>query len=185
MINQIKKLSDTFAKVLESCPEITYIGDGVLRTKVKDVTLEEGIILGNKLKEILKRYRGITGYGRGLAAPQIGEGGAVFVTFVDDDFKVYINPKIVSHSKGLNLFRESCLSRGYLSVDVKRPVSIEIKYVNENGDIKSEKADGFLARLLQHEYDHMEGIINIDKAEPASIEFMSDDPLKAKLRDVK
>lgn len=70
------------------------------------------------------------------------------------------------------------------SADVKRPESITVKYANEEGTELEEKCEGFLARLLQHEYDHLEGIVNLDKAEPASIEFQLNNPLDEKLRDV-
>jgi peptide deformylase len=181
---KIIELSDTFKRVLDECPEVVYIGNKILRKKTEEVSLEDGLKIGGMLKDVLTRHRNITGYGRGLAAPQIGKNKSVFVTFVDDIFKIYINPKIVSSSKNLNLYRESCLSCGYLSVDVKRPSAVTIEYLSESGDIKTEEAKSFLARLLQHEYDHLEGIVNVDKAEAASIEFMTNDPLQEKLREV-
>lgn len=183
-IPKLKKLSDTFGKILKEIPEFTYIGDIVLRQKTVEVSLQDGIDIGNKLKIILKKYRNITGFGRGLAAPQIGENKSVFVTFIDDKFKTYINPKIINQSEKFNLYRETCLSCGFLSVDVKRPESITIEYVAENGENVKEEADSFLARLLQHEHDHLEGIVNIDKAEPASIEFMINNPLKEQSREI-
>lgn len=181
--SQIQNLNDTFRKVLAECPELALIGDKVLREKTKEVTLEEGVIIGNKLKDVLTKYRSIAGYGRGLAAPQIGESKSVFVTFVNDQFQVYINPKITVKSEKFNLYRESCLSCGYIGADVKRPRSITLGYTDEKGQKQIIEADGFLARLLQHEYDHLEGIVNIDVAEPGSIEFMVDDPLKEQLRN--
>jgi peptide deformylase len=182
---KIKQLNERFSKILEECPELVYIGGPVLRSKTEEVGLEEGLEIAERLKKVLRVYRGITGIGRGLAAPQVGLSKAVFVTYVGDVFKTYLNPKILIQSEGMNFYRESCLSCGYLSVDVKRPESIEIKYLNEAGELIHEKADSFLARLLQHEYDHLEGIVNIDKAEPASIEFAINDPLKEELRKLK
>ena len=181
--DRIKELNDTFKKILEEIPELVFIGDKVLRQKTVEVSFDEGIQISNRLKIALAKYREITGIGRGLAAPQIGENKSVFVAFVDDQFKTYINPKIVKKSEENNLFRESCLSCGYLSVDVKRPRSITIEYTSEAGTTETEEVDGILARLLQHEYDHLEGILNIDKAEPSSIEFMINDPAKEQLRD--
>ena len=182
--SKLKKLSDTFGKILKEIPEFTYIGNIILRQKTAEVDLQEGINIGNRLKTILEKYRKIAGFGRGLAAPQIGENKSVFVTFVDNKFKTYINPKIINQSEKFNLYRESCLSCGFLSVDVKRPESITIEYTNENGESKKEEADSFLARLLQHEHDHLKGIVNIDKAESASIEFIINDPLKEQLREI-
>lgn len=181
----IKKLADNFKKILEECPEVVYIGDKILREKTQEVSLKEGISIGNKLKSVLEKYRSIVGYGRGLAAPQIGENKSVFVTFVNNNFVTYINPKIIKTSDTLNLYREACISCGFVSVDVKRPASVTIEYLSERGEKKIEEVDSFLARLLQHEYDHLEGIVNIDKAEPASIEFMVNDPLQEKIREYK
>lgn len=182
--SKLKNLSDTFINILKEIPEFTYIGNVILRQKTIKVDLQEGIDIGNRLKIIIKKYRNISGFGRGLAAPQIGENKSVFVTFIDNKFKTYINPKIINRSEKFNLYRESCLSCGFLSVDVKRPESITMEYITENGDNKKEEVDGLLARLLQHEYDHLEGIVNVDKAEPASIEFMINDPLKEQLREI-
>jgi len=182
--SKLKKLSDTFGKILKEIPEFTYIGNMILRQKTAKVDLQEGISIGSRLKITLEKYRNIAGFGRGLAAPQIGENKSVFVTFIDDKFKTYINPKIMNPSEKSNLYRETCLSCGFLSIDVKRPESVTIEYLNENGENIREEVGSFIARLLQHEYDHLKGIVNIDKAEPASIEFMINDPLKEQLREI-
>lgn len=179
---RVRELNDNFRKILEECPEVVYIGGSILRESTKEVTLAEGIEIGTNLKNVLEKYRKIVGFGRGLAAPQIGKNKSVFVTFIDNVFKTYINPKITNRSESYNLYRECCLSCGYLSVDVKRPESITINYLNEEGENKTEQADEFLARLLQHEYDHLEGIVNIDKGEISSIELMLKNPLEEKLR---
>lgn len=180
---RVQELNQTFEKILEQCPELTFIGDTVLRNKTSDVSVEEGIVIGEKLKTTLANYRAITGFGRGLAAPQIGESKSVFVTFVADVFKTYINPKIIDTSSQHNFYRESCLSCGYLSVDVKRPISITLEYIDEQGIVHKELLDSFSARLIQHEYDHLQGIVNVDKVEPSSINFALNDPLKEQLRN--
>lgn len=184
-LKRIKELNKNFEIVVQECPEITYIGNPILRTKTQEVSVEEGSKISKKLKDVLVRYRDITGYGRGLAAPQIGELKSVFVTYVDDVFKTYINPKIVSSSDEVNYYRESCLSCGYISVDVERSREVEIEYTDEKGGNLKDKVDSFVARLIQHEYDHLEGIVNIDKAEHASIDIMFGDPLQEKIRDRK
>lgn len=176
-------LLDKQKEVLTACPELTFIGDPVLRNGCAEVTLEEGLKIAKKLICVLKKCRKITGYGRGLAAPQIGLNKRVFVTFVDDKFTVYMNPIITHKSETTNYYRELCLSSGCLWADVERPDSIVIKYRNEQGIIVREGNEGFLARLRQHECDHLEGVINLDKAVPGSIEFVTRDPLKEALRD--
>lgn len=178
----VRDLHQTFKSVLEACPELVYIGNPVLRAPTEEVSYEDGLIVAKRLIEVLKRYRTATGMGRGMAAPQIGENKAVFVTYVDDQFRSYINPKITQRSKTNNLYMESCISCGFLTADIKRPESIFIEYTDENADIRAERVDGFMARLLQHEFDHLEGKVNIDIAEPNTIHFMIDDPLKQTLR---
>ena len=182
-IPRIKNLNENFQKILDECPALTFIGNKVLREKTNEVSLNEGLSIAENLKNVLLKYRSIAGYGRGLAAPQIGENKSVFVTYTDNQFQVYINSKITKKSEDFNFYREGCLSCGYIWADVKRSKAITLEYLNENGEIKSINADGFLARLLQHEYDHIEGVMNIDIADQGSIEFMIDDPLKEQLRD--
>ncbi len=182
--NKIKELTESLRTVLEEIPELVFIGESLLRTKTENVDLEEGLKVGNKLIGVLSKYRNLVGFGRGLAAPQIGESKSVFITFVDDKFKVYINPQIVDKSDKSNLFRESCLSCGSISADVKRPEAITLRYMNESGEVLEERYDSFLARLIQHEYDHLNGVVNIDIAETGSIEFALNDPLKEQLRVV-
>lgn len=182
-MKRIKQLNETLRRVIEGCPTLVFIGDKVLRTKTRNTILEEGIEIGVRLKEVLKKYRDVTGFGRGLAAPQIGESTSVFVTCLNDEFKTYINPRITKESEGSNFYREGCISCGYIWADVKRPASITLEHINERGETQIEEADGFLARLLQHEHDHLLGIVNVDKAEPNSIEFMVSDPLQEELRE--
>ncbi len=184
MSKEILHLQKRIEKIIESCPELTFVGNAVLRQKTTEVTLEEGIKVGRMLQETLTKIREITGYGRGLAAPQIGENKSVFITFTDETFKIYINPKITSMSSEECLYKENCLSCGPLWGDVKRPKSIVMEYMDENGNQQEIKSDGFLARLLQHEYDHLDGIINLDKIEKGTMEFMVSDPLKETLREI-
>lgn len=179
-----QELNQTFGQVLQGCPQLTLIGDPVLRQKTTAVSVAEGLVIAQKLQETLLKYRQLTGLGRGLAAPQIGEAKAVFVTYLNDTFKIYLNPKIVALGPQLNFYRESCLSGGYLSAEVKRPATVTLEYTNEQGQRQTEQAEGLTARLLQHEYDHLEGVVNLDKAEAGSISFMFNDPLEEKLRAV-
>jgi peptide deformylase len=170
--------------IVEHCPEIVYEGNEVLRKKTEDVTLEQGVVIGNVLIKVLKKHREVTGTGRGLAAPQIGENKSVFITYIDDNFHMYINPRIVNKSEDKNLYKEGCLSCAPMWADVKRSRSIKLEYIDEYGNFNVKESDGFMARLLQHEYDHLEGVLNIDIAEPGTIEVMNSDPFLEKLRDV-
>jgi peptide deformylase len=183
--NSLEHNHQIIIKTLEACPNIVLVGTGdpVIRQKTQPVSLERGIEIGEELKSTLKKYREIAGYGRGLAAPQIGKNESVFVTYVDDKFKAYINPKVLERSKDFYLYREGCLSCAYTTADVKRPRSITIEYMDEGGSIVKDEVNGFLARLLQHEYDHLEGVLNIDVAEIGGLSPMFFDPLKEGLRE--
>ncbi len=181
---KLRELNSGFKKLLDQCPELVFAGDEILRKEGSEVSLKEGISIGDKLKTTLKKCREVTGFGRGLAAPQIGESKSVFVTYIEDIFKTYINPHILKSSAKNNLYRESCLSTICFSADVKRPESIHIEYLSESGKKENESVDGFIARLIQHEYDHLNGILSIDVCISGSIEFMLSNPLKEQLREV-
>lgn len=172
------------SKVTKKIPEITHIGNPLLRQKCKRVSLKEGLLFREKLINILTKYKKITGVGGGLAAPQIGLAVQVFVTAGKDGYETYINPKIIKFSKETNFYRESCLSSRMVWGDVERPKSIEIQWTNEKGEDKQEKITGFKARLLQHEYDHLQGICCVDKAIPGTLEY-SGDVKQEKIRSTK
>lgn len=177
------ELNNLSNKVVELIPEISYIGNPVLRTKTETVSLEEGLEVGKKLMDTLLRYRQITGLGRGLASTQIGISSSVFVTYVDDIAKIYINPELLSSSEEKNTYKENCISSNHIWCDVRRPKSITLKYMNEKGESVSGEYTDFLARLIQHEYDHLQGIVNIDKAVMETIDYRFGNPKDEKLRD--
>lgn len=108
----------------------------------------------------------------GIAAPQIGENYMVFVTEPrntkarklgkSDKLRVYINPKITYSSKSKNLIYEGCGSVSDFG-PVLRPEEVEVQAFNETGQKFSVRANGILARVIQHEYDHLQGIEFIQK----------------------
>ena len=178
----IKEKIAVFNKILNEIPEVRYVGDAVLREKTEPVDISEGIEIGEKLQEILLKYREIAGIGRGLAAPQIGINKSVFVTFVNDEFRIFLNPVIRERSEETNFYKELCLSSGIMSADVERPEWIVMEWDDGEGVRHSEKVEGFLARLYQHEEAHLRGIVNLDEAAHQGIEFATFDPLKEELR---
>lgn len=181
-LEEIQSLVEKFKKAVDDFPEVKYAGEPILRQPAKEVSVEEGTLLGKRLGEVLMKYRKSVGYGRGFAASQIGENKAVFVTFVDDDLQVFINPKIVEKSTETNFYKELCLSTGIMSADVERPKWITMEWMGVDGQEHREKYEGFLARLYQHEEAHLRGILNIDEAADGGIEFATFDPLKEQLR---
>lgn len=182
MSERLKEKVRGFGLVLDKFPEVRYAGDPVLRQVAQEVSVEEGVEIGKRLGDVLMRYRKEVGYGRGFAAPQIGENKAVFVTFVDDKLTTFINPRITERSQETNFYRELCLSSGIMAVDAERPEWITMEWVDANGNKQSGKFDGFLARLYQHEEAHLRGKLNLDEASEGGIEFALFDPLKEELR---
>jgi peptide deformylase len=184
MQTNLENLNNISNVILDQLPEIIYIGDPILRNSSVEVTLNEGLRVGKLLITTLGNYRGITGIGRGLAAPQIGINSAVFVTFIDVIFKIYINPKIIFESEKKNIYKENCLSSSHVWCDVIRSESIQIEYMNEIGETINENYSGFGARLIQHEIDHLQGVVSVDKAEKGTLDYKFGDPLKEVLREI-
>ena len=185
MLQTIIKMVNNFKIILNKFPEVKYAGDPVLRQVTKRVSIENGVRIGKKLSKILLKYRKEVGYGRGFAAPQIGENKSVFVTFVDNKLQTFINPKIVSRSAKTNFYRELCLSSGIMAAEVERSEWVIMEWSDVEGKRHKDKFDDFLARLYQHEEAHLRGKLNLDEAVDGGIEFAIFDPLKEKLRKSK
>lgn len=170
-------------KVAEHIPELTFLGDEVLKTKTVFSNFENALQVCNDLINTLTKIRDITGVGRGLAAPQIGSNERCFVTFVDNEFQYFINPTITHYSDNKNWYRENCLSCGPLACNIDRSENITIVFLDKEGKSQEKSYDQFWARLLQHEFDHLEGVVNITKTKPEDIELLKRNPLEEKLRD--
>jgi peptide deformylase len=127
--------------------------------------------------------------GLGLAAPQIGKSIRLFVidgTPVAEDEpdlanfkKTFINAHIVEKNGDLVAMNEGCLSIPNLREEVKRESHIRIKYYDENWEYHDEVFDGYKARIIQHEYDHLDGILFVDRINPLRKRL-----LKGKLTDI-
>jgi peptide deformylase len=166
----------------EQIPELIFLGDPILKTKTVFTYFEQALETCKQLEQTLTKIRAITGIGRGLAAPQIGSNERCFVTFVDNEFQYFINPELISCSHATNYYRENCLSCGPITCDVERAQEIRLRFIDKNGIEQEKSYDGFWARLLQHEYDHLEGIINVMKTDQNNIELLCQNPLDEILR---
>jgi len=151
-------------------PIVAY-GDPVLKKKASEVPRDYPDL--NQL--IADMYETMyNAHGVGLAAPQIGLSLRLFVTdgapFEEEevkDFKqVFINAKILEEDGEAWKFNEGCLSIPQVREDISRLETIRIEYYDENWNLKSESFDGLAARIIQHEYDHTEGILFVDKISP-------------------
>ena len=147
-------------------PIIVY-GDAVLRKRATDI--KEGTDLTDLIKDMYETMH--AAHGIGLAAPQIGKSIRLFVvdgTTLDDeptlvDFKrIFVNPTILDETGDEWDFEEGCLSIPNIREDIARPEKVRIKYFDENWKAHEEEFDGMKARIIQHEYDHLEGKLFID-----------------------
>lgn len=140
---------------------IVQVGDDVLRKKSLPVSEINGKIaeLLDDMKETLKKAEGV-----GLAAPQVGVLKRIFIISLDDNYFECINPVIIKQS-GSQRGEEGCLSVKGKYGTVVRPKKVVLKATDRNGKDFKVEAEGFLARAICHEYDHLDGILYIDKAE--------------------
>ncbi len=127
--------------------------------KVKDPLDPKITGLIEKMIETLKAEA----EGIGLAAPQVGESLRLCVIRDGDDFKVLINPQITQISRKKILEQEGCLSFPGVFLPIKRAESIKIRFLDSLGKKGKMKEEGLMARLLQHEIDHLNGILIIER----------------------
>ncbi|MFW5793639.1 MAG: peptide deformylase [Bacteroidota bacterium] len=153
-------------------PIVAY-GDPVLTTKAEEIKADQA-----GLQELISDMWETMYYaeGVGLAAPQIGQSIKLFIVdadpFAEDEpdlkgfKKVFINPVITEKSGEDVLFNEGCLSFPGLREDIYRKPDIKIKYFDENFIEHEEQYSGIAARIIQHEYDHIEGIVMVNRISP-------------------
>ncbi len=139
---------------------IKIYGSAVLREKaapIDEITDDlRGLIAG--MRDSLYYHQGV-----GLAANQVGVARRLFLVDEGKGLKVFINPRILE-SEGETVSEEGCLSLPEVFVDVARSRSLHLEYMDEGGETRRLEADGLLARVIQHEYDHLEGVLIADHA---------------------
>jgi peptide deformylase len=153
--------------------DIVQIGNPIISRKsapVVDVRSRDTKKIIKDLVDSMRHYNLV-----GMAAPQIGKNLNIFVTEIrktknrknlqNDKLRIFINPKITWSSKKEVIIYEGCGSVAYskLFAPVRRPEKIVVKAFDENGDRFELEASGLLARVIQHEYDHLRGITFIEK----------------------
>lgn len=171
-------------------PIVAY-GDPVLK-KVADEIDKDYPELDKLIKDMFETM--YEAQGVGLAAPQIGKSIRLFIVdaspFAEDDEegeyeelkdfkKIYINPIIYEEEGKEWGFEEGCLSIPNIREEVKRKPIVRIEYYDENWELHDEEIDGIGARIIQHEYDHIEGILFTDKLSPLKRKL-----LKKRLADI-
>ena len=164
---------------------IYIYGQPVLRKVAEDIQTDYPDLdqLLQNMRETLAESEGI-----GLAAPQIGKSIRVVIVDLDPlsedmpeykDFrKSYINPHIIEYDdEKTNTMEEGCLSLPGIHEKVTRPTRIRVKWLDEQMQPHEEWVDGYLARVMQHEFDHLDGKMFVDRVSPLRKQL-----IKSKLR---
>lgn len=166
-------------------PIVVY-GSPMLRKVSKDIDKDYQNLdkLIQDMYETMEASDGI-----GLAAPQIGKSIRLFIIdaspMAEDDpalegfKKVFINPQIVDETGDKWGFVEGCLSLPDIREEVSRPSNVNIEYYDEDFNFHTETYDGIRARIIQHEYDHLEGVLFVDLVSPLKRKL-----LKGKLNSI-
>jgi len=149
--------------------EIVTYGESVLRSRAEEVAEFNSDVreLIQRMYRVMEESRGL-----GLAAPQIGVAKRVFVYDVGEGKHALVNPRMLKAS-GEEIGIEGCLSIPGLQGEVPRSERVVVSGIDENGNKVKIKAQGLLARVFQHEMDHLDGTMFIDRADPDTLETVS------------
>lgn len=145
--------------------DIHKLGDVQLRRSARRISkVDESI--RDLIRDMLRSM--YTAKGIGLAAPQVGIDKQLLVIDLDLESSstppiVLINPEIIGTSASIETYEEGCLSIPGVYLNVVRPSAIEVSFRDEMGRPKKMKADGLMARCIQHEMDHLQGVLFVDR----------------------
>ncbi|WP_413389581.1 peptide deformylase [Prochlorococcus marinus] len=160
--------------------KIYMLGQETLRTPANRIVKVDDSIRKLAKDMLITMY---SAKGIGLAAPQVGVQKRILV--IDLNFEdpesppnVFINPEIISYSASVDTYEEGCLSIPGVYLNVIRPSSIKLSYRDEMGRPKKMNAEGLMARCIQHEIDHLNGVLFVDKV-------TDQDELKKQLKENK
>ena len=144
---------------------ITGSENPVLRRKAKPIER-----VTKEIKALIKDMEEtMEGKGVGLAAPQVGESVRLCLIPVNGKDVAAVNPEILSLSAETTIDEEGCLSLPGMWLQISRSVEIVLAYTDSRGKRHERKLTGFEARVAQHETDHLDGILMIDRAAPAAL----------------
>jgi peptide deformylase len=138
-------------------------GDPVLKSQATPVDRFD-----DTLVQQVQRMAGIMSdaIGVGLAAPQLGISQRLLVYRIGSDAPLItlVNPEIEWHGEGVETLEEGCLSIPSVAVDVERPIHVRVRAKDERGEDRLVEASGLEARVIQHEMDHLDGVLMLDRA---------------------
>ncbi len=142
--------------------EVKTFGDPVLKTRATRVKeFDEALLRLTEEMLVTMRERD----GVGLAANQVGRLRRVLVAGIEEDEYVLVNPVIEARSEETEVLAEGCLSIPGIQVDVERPVAVTVSGRDASGDEVRFEAEGLLARVFQHEIDHLDGVLILDRTD--------------------
>jgi peptide deformylase len=145
--------------------DIRKFGDPVLKTRAEPVqSFDESLL--RLTKDMLATMRDNEGVG--LAATQVGRLKRVFVAAIEDDEYIVVNPVLTGISESTETATEGCLSIPGIQVDVERPTAVTISGQDVSGKPLQIEASDLLARVLQHEVDHLDGVLILDRTDRES-----------------
>jgi peptide deformylase len=149
--------------------KIVYYPDPVLRQKASPVAgvTDEVRAVAQRMLELMHEARGV-----GLAAPQVGLSWRLFVanpTGEANDDRVYINPELTQPTRYTDRHEEGCLSIPGVNGQIMRPTGVRIEATGINGEKIVDESEELLARIWQHETDHLDGVLIIDRMTPVDL----------------
>ena len=158
--------ADRVAGMYEELRIISYPDPRLRKVSVDVKTFDQSLReLSERMFLLMREARGV-----GLAAPQVGHNIRLFVTNhtgKPEDDRVYVNP-VVSDAEGEETSQEGCLSLPNITVDVGRPVTARMRAKDLSGNLVEQVETGYLARIWQHELDHLNGVLIIDRMGPTA-----------------
>ena len=160
---------------------IYLYGSQVLRTPAAESDLQDREALQKLIADMVETMHHADGCG--LAAPQVGVSRRILVVDGNDLTDRYpelkgfhremINPKFTFESEDPASYEEGCLSIPNVDASISRPARIRVRYINPAFEEVEEEFDGFAARMIQHEMDHLDGILFVDRAAPIRRKMLS------------
>ncbi|HOY26792.1 MAG TPA: peptide deformylase, partial [Mesotoga sp.] len=156
--------------------KVIYIGNPLLRLVSKKIE-----VFDEKLREFVEELSKAMYVedGVGLAAPQVGVSKRIFVYDAGEGIRVVINPEFLWKSEETVQMEEGCLSIPGIYADLFRPSSVKLRYQDVEGNFHEEELSEYAARIVQHEADHLEGVLFVDHLSSAKRAL-----LKSKLNQI-